>query len=223
MVGWDGYFFKYFIGILYRYLYPVNIRKKIHSRPIVSNCQADRKIEKPRPKQKKGDIKMSELQTKLGGGLNMLQGSLQQGKQKLQIAQEISQQKKLINENAEKKAELLLKMGEMVYKKIRTGEIADGQLDTVAKEIIQFDQRIYQSQQTLAQLNMSSQQRQSCTSCGGPITTDDKFCGACGQKVEHAQATTRIETEACPVCEADVPVNTAFCVCCGNQMVGGEV
>ena len=33
---------------------------------------------------------MSELQTKIGGGLNKIQGSLQQGKQKIQVAQETS-------------------------------------------------------------------------------------------------------------------------------------
>ena len=166
---------------------------------------------------------MSELQTKLGGGLNMLQGSLQQGKQKLQLAQEISQQKKLINENAEKKAELLLKMGELVYKKIRTAELSDPQLDAFAKDIIQYDQRIYQSQQTLVQLNFTSQQGKNCNSCGGPITADDKFCGSCGQKVEQPQAAANVETAACPVCEAEVPAHAAFCICCGNQKVGGEL
>lgn len=41
-----------------------------------------------------GRIRLSELQTKLGSGMNKLQEGIEQGKMKLQVAQEIAQLKK---------------------------------------------------------------------------------------------------------------------------------
>ncbi|MDZ5472038.1 zinc ribbon domain-containing protein [Bacillus sp. 31A1R] len=163
---------------------------------------------------------MSDLQTKLGGGINKIQDSLQQGKQKLQIAQEISQYNKLISETAEKRAEVIFKLGETIYRKIRSGEIQDSDLHNIGKEVVEYDQTIYKAQVMLAQLKMKTEHNSSCSGCGTSLTSDDKFCGSCGQKVERVEVTEVAEMAACPTCEEQVPVNGAFCSCCGNRLAG---
>ncbi|MGQ0512813.1 hypothetical protein ACT453_00945, partial [Bacillus sp. D-CC] len=50
---------------------------------------------------------MSDLQTKLGSGMNKLQEGIEQGKMKLQVAQEIAQLKKGMQVQMQKKAEFL--------------------------------------------------------------------------------------------------------------------
>ncbi|MFF2446494.1 zinc ribbon domain-containing protein [Neobacillus sp. NPDC058068] len=162
---------------------------------------------------------MSDLQTKLGGGLNMLQDSLQQGKQKLQVAQEISQYRKLVQENSERRADLLLKLGEDTYRRIRTGDVQDPQLREYVLKIAELDRGIFQTQKALEQLNRKSD-TWACSNCGTQIGANDKFCGSCGQIQEPiAIGNDTEETAVCPTCEEQVPAQAKFCACCGSRMV----
>lgn len=162
---------------------------------------------------------MSDLQTKLGSGLNVLQDSLQQGKQKLQTAQEISQYKKLINDHSEARADLVLKLGEDAYRKIRSGELQDQKLREYFLEIAEIDRRIFNAQKTLEQLNQKSTAG-TCSNCGNPITPEDKFCGSCGQKQElPAELNKQVNMGTCPTCEEQIPADANFCACCGSRLV----
>ncbi|MEH7083023.1 zinc ribbon domain-containing protein [Neobacillus drentensis] len=161
---------------------------------------------------------MSDLQTKLGGGLNLLQDSLQQGKQKLQTVQEVSQFKKLIQEHAEKRAELLLHLGEVAYQKIRTGKLESPELGQFFLKIAELDQRIFQAQKALEQLN-KKEHAWGCSNCGSQITANDKFCGSCGQRQEQlASGIESMETIVCSTCEEQVPSQASFCACCGSRL-----
>ncbi|MEH7305121.1 zinc ribbon domain-containing protein [Neobacillus drentensis] len=162
---------------------------------------------------------MSDLQTKLGGGLNLLQDSLQQGKQKLQTVQEVSQLKKLIQEHSEKRAELLLHLGEETYQRIRSGKLENPELGQFFVKIAELDQRIFQAQKGLEQIN-KKEHAWGCSNCGSPITANDKFCGSCGQRQEHlASSTESLDTIACSTCEEHVPAQASFCACCGSRLV----
>lgn len=158
---------------------------------------------------------MSDLQSKLGEGLNKIQGSLQHGKQKIQTVQEISGYKKVIQEKAEARANLLLRLGEETYKKIRSGEIKDDSLNEFLTNIASFDKDIYQAQKSIESLNLITESR-SCKNCGTQVSNDDKFCGSCGQVQEMASVNMdQQEMVACPVCEEKIPSKSEFCVCCG--------
>ncbi|WP_066067119.1 zinc ribbon domain-containing protein [Neobacillus soli] len=162
---------------------------------------------------------MSDLKTKLGGGLNILQDSVQQGKQKLQTAQEISQYRKLVQENSERRANLLLQLGEQTSQKIRTGELKDLQLRDYVLKIAELDRQIFQTQSALEQLNRKSDSW-ACSKCGSQIGVDDKFCGSCGQQQEPiATGNDTVETAVCPTCEEQVPAQGNFCACCGSRLV----
>lgn len=162
---------------------------------------------------------MSNLQTKLGGSINKIQDSLQQGKQKFQTVQEMSQYKKEIQDISAARSSLILKLGEEAYQKIRTGELSDSKLHGYVVEIANLDSQIYQAQKALEELNQKSATK-TCTNCGATIDHDDKFCGYCGQKQETATDMNRqAELVICPTCEEQIPANGSFCPCCGSRLV----
>ncbi|MBM7703991.1 zinc ribbon domain-containing protein [Metabacillus iocasae] len=156
---------------------------------------------------------MNDLQTKLGGGLNKIQDSLQQGKQKIQVAQEVSQYKKIIQDAGMQRAEILLQIGENVYQKVRSGELQHAELLQDVQAISTLDRKIYQAQQSISQLTQASALGALC-SCGAAITPADKFCGSCGSQVE-LQQTSIEETKSCSTCEEQIAVTANFCTCCG--------
>lgn len=161
---------------------------------------------------------MSDLQTKIGGGLNILQDSLQQGKQKLQTVQEISQLKKLIQENDEKRANLIFQLGEDTYRKIRSGELQDPQLRKYFLEIAEIDRNIFQGQASLEQIKQKADTRE-CSNCGASIGADDKFCGVCGQQqAEPLLLKDSSQLATCPTCEQSIPLQAKFCPCCGSRL-----
>lgn len=162
---------------------------------------------------------MSDLQTKLGGGINKIQDSLLQGKQKLQTVQEMSQYKKEIQDLSDSRCSLILKLGEMAYRKIRTGELVDSELRDNFLDISELDQKIFKSQNALEILSEKSETC-TCSFCGAVIENGDKFCGSCGQKQEEKNMlSNQNELSACPSCEEQIPVSSNFCPCCGCRQI----
>lgn len=162
---------------------------------------------------------MSDLQTRLGGGLNIIQDSLQQGKQKLQTAQEISQYKKEIQDLSESRSDFILKLGEDAYRKIRTGELEDQQLREYLLDIGELDRKIFKAQHALELLNQKNETK-TCSNCGAAIENGDKFCGSCGQKQEDQNVLNdQTQLTGCSVCEEQIPVSAKFCPCCGTRQV----
>jgi hypothetical protein len=101
---------------------------------------------------------VSDLQTKLGDSLHLLQDSLKQGKQEPHTVQEASQFKRLIQETSERRAEMLLQLGEQTYQKIRTGNLENPELGQFFLQIAELDQRIFLAQKALEQINMKVDQ-----------------------------------------------------------------
>ncbi|MHA7139635.1 zinc ribbon domain-containing protein [Rossellomorea arthrocnemi] len=158
---------------------------------------------------------MSEFQSKIGGGLNKLQDSLQQGKHKLQVAQETSQFRKKVQVHAQTRAKLMIELGEAAYRKIRSKELEDGDLLKNVEVIAKHDKEMFKAQKMISLLTSQTQDAESCT-CGSPITSDMKFCGSCGQKVEIV-ATSIEEEKYCGFCEEGIPMSARYCTCCGVQ------
>lgn len=161
---------------------------------------------------------MSDIQTKLGEGLNLLQGSLQQGKQKLQIAQEISQLKKSLQEAIDQRANLMIKIGEHVYKMLRVSSLHDDTLAEMAQPLLDLDKQIYQIQQSLEKLNKTTATGNACSNCGSPVSENDRFCGSCGFKIESMNTVDHEKRIQCGTCSATVPSTAQFCGCCGVKI-----
>lgn len=161
---------------------------------------------------------MNDLQNKIGGGLNKLQDSLQQGKQKFQIAQELNQFKKVIQDAGMKRAELILQLGEEVYQKLRSGEVHEPKLIDIAQSIMSLDHQIYQSQRSIEDLSQNTESGFTCKGCGASVTSLDKFCGACGSPIVREEVREDVEKIACSACEESIPASANFCSCCGNKV-----
>ena len=117
---------------------------------------------------------MSDIYEKIGSGINKIQGNLQS-------SQSISQYKKVIQEASLKRTEILIQLGEEVYKKFRVREIESEELKTQVSSLIELDQKIYQSQLAIAELYAQSKEH-SCPQCGAPITEGDRSVEVVVQK-----------------------------------------
>ncbi|MGX2961706.1 zinc ribbon domain-containing protein [Peribacillus sp. JNUCC 23] len=162
---------------------------------------------------------MNELHEKLGSGLNKIQDSFQTNKLKIQIAQDVNQYKRTIQEASLKRNEVLLQLGEELYKKLRNKEIQSDELSKKVNSLIELDRTIFKSQQAIAELHASTVAENSCQSCGTIVTPDDKFCGGCGAKVEKLEQAVTLDTISCHICEVQISANSSFCSCCGTKLV----
>ncbi|BBW97840.1 zinc ribbon domain-containing protein [Geobacillus sp. FSL W8-0032] len=158
-----------------------------------------------------------DLQTKISGGITKIQQSIEQGKQKLQIAQEINKCKNVIEETVEKRAEVLIKLGEAIYKKIRLGEIEDPDLLSLSEVLIQLDKTLYQTKNKLEKLMEHGAEGKVCVHCRQPLSLEDRFCGACGQPVKQKEE-EREQYVVCPRCEQPILQPAEFCICCGIKL-----
>ncbi len=153
---------------------------------------------------------MADIYEKIGSGINKIQGNLQS-------SQSISQYKKVIQEASLKRTEILIQLGEEVYKKFRVKEIESEELKTQVSSLIELDQKIYQSQLAIAELYAQSKEH-SCPQCDAPITEGDRFCGGCGSKVELQVPKSDSATKICSTCQEKIPETAQFCSCCGVKI-----
>ncbi|MED2975026.1 zinc ribbon domain-containing protein [Fictibacillus sp. B-59209] len=162
---------------------------------------------------------MSDLQAKLGDGLTKIQGSLQQGKQKLHTAQEVGQLRKTGAEASAKRLELIVGLGEEVYSLIRKGEFVPAHLSRMAEEIQVQDTAIFQVNRTIEELNRKNTDGGYSCSCGAPVSSADKFCGSCGKPVVIPNQNSEQYTLQCRTCSEMIPSGSEYCGCCGNKTV----
>jgi hypothetical protein len=160
---------------------------------------------------------MADIQTKLGDGLSMLKGGIEQGKQKLQQVQEISELRKKVKEANQKKTKILLDMGQQVSLLIREGTLRHEGLARLTESLVQLDPIIYRSNLKIQEISEKSNGSISCE-CGAPIQPDDKFCGACGKKTAVPKVETTTELISCPSCQEQFPVTSKYCSCCGTRL-----
>lgn len=161
----------------------------------------------------------NNLQSKLGEGLSKFQGGIEQGKQKLQLVQEINCLKKEINEASMRKAKVLLEAGQVTYSKIRQGEITDPELVGFTEKLVALDREIYEARKLVNELNTKNngQNGVTCSSCQTVNSEDAKFCGGCGAKVEAAAKVEVTDGVSCVKCEEIIPQSANFCHCCGTK------
>ncbi|MGG2063481.1 zinc ribbon domain-containing protein [Bacillus sp. S14(2024)] len=159
---------------------------------------------------------MSDLQTKLGNGMNKLQEGIEQGKMKLQIAQEIAQLKKEIGEQLQKKTEILLDLGQRTYVQLRNGSVQEEELQQLIAPVQQIDVAIYKARKKIGGLQQQ-QGAQAVCACGGVLTSADKFCGQCGKPNQMMAKEQVVETIPCSSCSEHIAKESTFCPACGMK------
>ncbi|MFY9121372.1 MAG: zinc ribbon domain-containing protein [Syntrophomonadaceae bacterium] len=159
---------------------------------------------------------MDRVLKKIEEGMSHVQGGIDKGKVKLQEAQAIAQQRKIIREASERKAKDLLELGQLVYKKVREGSIVDDDFDSVVQAVIQSDCLIFKALNNIEEIKRSNVEFTVCE-CGSKVASTSIFCGNCGAKI-HREEEDDQEGVLCAVCEGKVPSTAAFCGCCGWKL-----
>ncbi len=166
------------------------------------------------------EFDLSDLQTKLGNGMNKLQEGIEQGKIKLQVAQGIAQLKKEIQVQLHKKTEVLLELGQQVYVQIRDTGVKEEVLKQLVAPIQEFDVLIYQAQKRIVELQKQQGEKVTCE-CGGSLSIGDKFCGTCGKPNPMLFVESNVEKVTCVSCNEHIAKGSIFCPVCGIKQ-GGE-
>ncbi|MFD3450177.1 hypothetical protein ACFDTO_36990 [Microbacteriaceae bacterium 4G12] len=146
--------------------------------------------------------------------MSKLQEGIEQGKMKLQVVQEIAQLKKEIQEQLNRKTEILLELGQQVYMQFRGAGIQEEQLQHVADPIKQLDITIYQARRRVAELQKQQGDKGTCE-CGGTLSITDKFCGSCGRPNSMIIVERHVETVACMSCNEQIANDACYCPVCG--------
>ncbi|AZJ23313.1 zinc ribbon domain-containing protein [Bacillus wiedmannii bv. thuringiensis] len=162
---------------------------------------------------------MSDLQTKLGSGMNKLQEGIEQGKMKLQVAQEIAQLKKEMQVQMQKKAEVLLEIGQRVYVQLRGNGVDEASLQEMIAPVQEFDVAIYQARKRIVELQKQQGEKATCE-CGGPLSINDKFCGSCGKPNPMLAIEHEGETTNCISCNEHIDQKSTYCPVCGIKQSG---
>lgn len=157
----------------------------------------------------------NHLPSKLGEGLSKIQGGFEQGKQKLQVVQEVTKLKRSVNELSTDKSKILLRMGQLTHHKIRNKELSDSELQELSTSIIALDREIYQTSKKIAELSQTNPDQLICDHCGTANGLNDKFCGGCGRKVEIKIELDQSNAIDCMACGEKVPGEAKYCPCCG--------
>lgn len=152
--------------------------------------------------------------------MNKLQEGIEQGKMKLQVAQEIAQLKKEIQGQLQKKTEVLLELGQTVYVQLRNNGVKEAELKQVVAPIQAFDVAIYQAQKRIVELQKQQGEKTTCE-CGGSLSINDKFCGTCGKQNPMLAVESSVEKVACVSCNEHIAKDSIFCPVCGIKQ-GGE-
>ncbi|MGA9288414.1 MAG: zinc ribbon domain-containing protein [Anaerobacillus sp.] len=158
---------------------------------------------------------MSDLQTKIGGGLSRIQDGLQQGKNKLQTAQEVSQLRKTASDAATNREKIIKQLGELAYRLVRKGDVQHTELNEQAERVIQYDIELYHANRDLEIQLRKESNGQTCE-CGATVSEEDTFCGSCGNKVDVHESPS-VATNTCIKCQESIPEVAQFCGCCGTK------
>lgn len=151
--------------------------------------------------------------------MNKLQEGIEQGKMKLQIAQEIAQLKKEIQVQLQKKTEVLLDLGQKVYVQLRDSGVNEAELKESVTPIQAFDVAIYQARKRIVELQKQQGEKATCE-CGGSLSIGDKFCGSCGKSNPMLAVESSEEKVACVLCNEHIAKNSFYCPVCGIKQDG---
>ncbi len=161
--------------------------------------------------------KMPTIQEKIEGTVSKFQSGLEDGKSKIQVAQEISKHKKTSKEASEEKAMLLFRLGEVAYRKLRDGEIPTTDFEVFIEKIIKKDKEIFDNQKAIESLSNSQKPESLCSNCGAKVLQHDKFCGSCGTKVEVEKETDPLTLTECHSCSTQITISSTYCPSCGTR------
>jgi len=148
---------------------------------------------------------MTDLVDRLGRTASSV---TERGKQWLESAK----LRKAMEETQQQRREMLCALGERAYHHMKQGDLTPEHLMPQFKEIQELDLREAVLRRQIEALDAPTSNERACPSCGRPNSPGDRFCVACGGRIE-AEAAPR---QTCKACGADLKPEARFCVGCGT-------
>lgn len=119
----------------------------------------------------------------------------------------------------QKKAEVLLEIGQRVYVQLRGNGLDEASLKEMIAPVQEFDVAIYQARKRIVELQKQQGEKATCE-CGGPLSINDKFCGSCGKPNPMLAIEHEGETTNCISCNEHIDQNSTYCPVCGIKQSG---
>ncbi|WP_042273098.1 zinc ribbon domain-containing protein [[Clostridium] dakarense] len=154
------------------------------------------------------------MQDKIEKNFSKVQDNIEKGKEKVDNLKSKLDIKKVINEAEVKKTNILLEMGMLTFKKIRSKEINDYSFNEFCDEILELDKIIYESNLNINELE--TDKRGIFCECGYVANINDKFCVECGRKIQSED--NQVDLKICEHCNNEMDKDSNYCICCGNKL-----
>lgn len=132
-----------------------------------------------------------------------------------------------------KKKQILLQLGDRVYKN-HVSHITDStDVTNILNEIMELDSLIEENNNKISSIINSAKESQNDSlnpneeycSCGVPLRAGDSYCSSCGKEVvskkkdlPHQQQNNHIKNGICPLCAVPYEKDDIFCHRCGAPL-----
>lgn len=130
----------------------------------------------------------------------------------MQIKAEKNRINKLVEDQEQKKASLLLEIGKITYQKIREKSIDSYGFEELCLSIKEIDELIYEN--NIKRDDLESKNSKEVCECGEICSYGSKFCSSCGAELNRY----KIRKIICEYCKKEIDSDSNFCVCCGNKV-----
>lgn len=161
-------------------------------------------------------MEKDRIQSTISNGINTLKNSYEEGMNKVQQSQELSQWNRKKQKTLEMKSELLSQFGIIAYQLWRNKGIEDQVLNSIAEKLKGTDLELSEITKSINQL--SNHNKGVFCECGANITESSRFCGSCGKDLSEKLKVVDESLINCISCESLITESSHYCSCCGWQV-----
>ncbi len=125
---------------------------------------------------------------------------------------EVAEYDKQIAQLAQRRAQLVLQVGQMFLDANK--DLEGSPYEENAKAIMAIDKET----DFLEKRKLAVQGLRKCEKCGNILVLDSSFCNKCGEKLEPLFAEEMKKQSICPKCGSAYEEGAMFCTSCGNKL-----
>ncbi|MBF8984414.1 hypothetical protein IZY60_12790 [Lutibacter sp. B2] len=102
-------------------------------------------------------------------------------------------------------------LGQLLHKRIRSGEETDQELKVISDQICLLEKQIHDNGENV----IPGKEEGKCPKCSKEFMSETVFCGECGFNIREFYER---EIEHCQVCNGFISKGTNYCGICGSKL-----